>query len=58
MSTSESDYRRVLEEHLAQVDVELAERRRAATPGGERPGFGKRATPWPSPPPPSGAPST
>jgi DnaK suppressor protein len=35
--------RRVLEEHLAQVETELAERRRAAAPGGERPGFGKRA---------------
>ncbi len=43
MPASESDYRRVLEEHLAQVDVELAERRRAAAPSGERPGFGKRA---------------
>ncbi len=41
MSTQE--YRRVLEEHLAQVEAELAERRRAATPSGERPGFGKRA---------------
>ena len=41
MSTQE--YRRVLEERLAQVESEWAERRRAATPGGERPGFGKRA---------------
>jgi DnaK suppressor protein len=30
-------------EHLALVDAELAERRRAAAPSGERPGFGKRA---------------
>jgi hypothetical protein len=36
-------YRQVLEEHLAQVDGELADRRRAAAPSGERPGFGKRA---------------
>jgi DnaK suppressor protein len=36
-------YRRVLEEHLTQVEAELAERRRAAAPSGERPGFGKRA---------------
>jgi len=36
-------YRRILEEHLAQVEAELGERRRAAAPGGERPGFGKRA---------------
>jgi DnaK suppressor protein len=40
---STPDYRRILEEHLAQVAVELEERRRAAAPGGERPGFGKRA---------------
>jgi DnaK suppressor protein len=38
-----ADDRRVLEERLALVESELAERRRAATPGGERPGFGKRA---------------
>jgi len=37
------EHRRVLEERLAQVDAEAAERRRAAAPGGERPGFGKRA---------------
>jgi DnaK suppressor protein len=36
-------YRQVLDEHLAQVERELAERRLAATPSGERPGFGKRA---------------
>jgi len=41
MSTPE--YRKVLQEHLAQVEAELADRRRAATPSGERPGFGKRA---------------
>jgi DnaK suppressor protein len=41
VSTQED--RRVLEEHLAQVEAELADRRRAAAPGGERPGFGKRA---------------
>jgi DnaK suppressor protein len=40
---STPDYRRILEEHLAQVDLELQERRRAAAPSGERPGFGKRA---------------
>ena len=40
---STSPYRWVLEEHLAQVETELADRRRAAAPGGERPGFGKRA---------------
>jgi RNA polymerase-binding transcription factor DksA len=33
----------VLHEHLGQIDAELEERRAAATPGGERPGFGKRA---------------
>jgi DnaK suppressor protein len=37
------DYRRLLEEHLARVEAERAERLRAASPGGERPGFGKRA---------------
>jgi DnaK suppressor protein len=37
------DPRRVLEERLVLVESELAERRQAATPGGERPGFGKRA---------------
>src|ERR1700721_895108 len=37
------DPRRVLEERLVLVESELAERRPAATPGGERPGFGKRA---------------
>ena len=41
MSTEE--YRTVLEQHLAQVEAEWADRRRAATPSGERPGFGKRA---------------
>jgi len=40
---STEPYRQILEEHLAQVDAELAERRRAAAPSGERPGFGKRA---------------
>jgi DnaK suppressor protein len=40
---SPEEYRRVLEEHLVQVETEWAERQRAATPGGERPGFGKRA---------------
>src|SRR5580704_9755513 len=37
------DPRRVLEERLVLVESELAERLQAATPGGERPGFGKRA---------------
>jgi DnaK suppressor protein len=37
------DDRRVLEEHLARTEQELADRRRAAAPAGERPGFGKRA---------------
>jgi DnaK suppressor protein len=37
------EYKRVLEERLGQVEAELADRRRAAAPGGERPGFGKRA---------------
>lgn len=41
MSTDQ--HRRALEEHLTQVEAELADRRRAAAPGGERPGFGKRA---------------
>jgi DnaK suppressor protein len=40
---STQHYRKVLQEHLAQVEGELADRRRAATPSGERPGFGKRA---------------
>jgi RNA polymerase-binding transcription factor DksA len=35
--------KKVLEERLGQVEAELAERRRVAAPGGERPGFGKRA---------------
>jgi DnaK suppressor protein len=35
--------RRILEEHLARTEAELEERLRAASPGGERPGFGKRA---------------
>src|SRR5580658_9887379 len=35
--------RRILEDHLVQVEAELADRGRAATPSGERPGFGKRA---------------
>jgi RNA polymerase-binding transcription factor DksA len=35
--------RRVLEAHLARTERELAERQAAAAPGGERPGFGKRA---------------
>jgi len=35
--------RRVLEEHLARTVAELDERRRAGTPSGDRPGFGKRA---------------
>ncbi len=43
MAVSTPDYRHLLEERLAQVDAEAAERRRATTPGGERPGFGKRA---------------
>lgn len=33
----------MLEEHLALVETEADDRRRAATPSGERPGFGKRA---------------
>jgi DnaK suppressor protein len=37
------DYRQLLEEQLARVEAEKAERLQAATPGGERPGFGKRA---------------
>ncbi len=41
MSTPE--YKRILQEHLVQVEGELADRRRAAAPSGERPGFGKRA---------------
>jgi DnaK suppressor protein len=40
---STEEYRRVLEEHLALVEAEADDRRRAAMPGGERPGFGKRA---------------
>jgi DnaK suppressor protein len=40
---SPDQHRRALEEHLARVEQELATRRRAATPSGERPGFGKRA---------------
>jgi DnaK suppressor protein len=40
---STEHYRQVLEEHLARTEAELAERQRAAAPGGERPGFGKRA---------------
>jgi DnaK suppressor protein len=40
---STPSYRQVLEEHLVRTEAELAERRRAAAPGGERPGFGKRA---------------
>ena len=40
---SNQEYRRVLEDHLTLVEAELADRRRAAAPGGERPGFGKRA---------------
>ena len=35
--------RRILEEHLARTVAELDERRRAGTPSGDRPGFGKRA---------------
>lgn len=43
MAASTHGYRQVLEDHLALVDAELADRRRAAAPSGERPGFGKRA---------------
>jgi DnaK suppressor protein len=43
MAVSTEEYRKVLSEHLVQVETELADRRRAATPSGERPGFGKRA---------------
>ena len=42
-AVSTQQYRLVLEEHLARTEAELAERRRAAAPGGDRPGFGKRA---------------
>jgi RNA polymerase-binding transcription factor DksA len=35
--------RKVLEAHLTRTETELDERLRAATPSGERPGFGKRA---------------
>jgi DnaK suppressor protein len=38
-----ADYRQILEERLARTEAELADRRRAAAPAGERPGFGKRA---------------
>ena len=40
---STPSYRQVLEEHLARTERELADRRLAAAPAGERPGFGKRA---------------
>jgi RNA polymerase-binding transcription factor DksA len=40
---STAEYRRVLEDHLALVEGEWADRQRAATPDSERPGFGKRA---------------
>jgi DnaK suppressor protein len=40
---SSAPYQRVLQDHLALVEAELADRRRAAAPSGERPGFGKRA---------------
>jgi DnaK suppressor protein len=43
MTVSTEQYRQILEEHLIQVETELAGRREAATPSGERPGFGKRA---------------
>ncbi len=43
MATSTARYRQILEDHLIQIGAELADRREAATPSGERPGFGKRA---------------
>ncbi|HEY5251859.1 MAG TPA: TraR/DksA C4-type zinc finger protein [Acidimicrobiales bacterium] len=43
MTVSTEQYQQILQEHLVQVEAELADRREAATPGGERPGFGKRA---------------
>jgi DnaK suppressor protein len=43
MTVSTEQYRRILEDHLVEVETELAHRREAATPSGERPGFGKRA---------------
>ena len=43
MAASIERYRQILEDHLIQVEAERAGRREAATPGGERPGFGKRA---------------
>jgi RNA polymerase-binding transcription factor DksA len=38
-----AERRRLLEEHLRATRTELAASRAAAAPGGERPGFGKRA---------------
>jgi DnaK suppressor protein len=41
--TETETIRALLLEHLADMEREIGERRQAATPGGERPGFGKRA---------------
>jgi DnaK suppressor protein len=43
MAASTEQYQQILKDHLIQVEAERADRRAAATPGGERPGFGKRA---------------
>jgi DnaK suppressor protein len=41
--TDTDPIRALLLERLEEVEREIGERREAATPGGERPGFGKRA---------------